>query len=96
MMKKAAVHAAAVAPFFAFAPVKRRKQKRNGSLHEHGRQKGPRMISLAIPISAELAERLDATGKGWQLRAKRELHVWLRRNRATAAKGTKTLLPRAR
>lgn len=66
---------AAKAVTFSALPEAERKMLLN--LRRRGPQKAPRKIPISIRLSPDVAERLRATGTGWQSRADEALRSWL-------------------
>lgn len=69
----------------SFSTLPEAEQKMLLSLRKRGLQKAPRKVPISIRLSADVAEGLRATGRGWQRRADDALRSWLRRNGRAAA-----------
>jgi len=71
------ITAADVALFKPFSELPAGEQKLLLSLRKRGPQKAPRKVPVSIRLSADVAEGLRLTGRGWQSRADRALRSWL-------------------
>ena len=69
-----------------FAALPKGEQKILGELRRRGPQKSPKKIPVSIRLSADVAEGLRSTGKGWQRLADEALRSWLKRNKAKSGK----------
>lgn len=75
--------AANAVPFSALPECEQEVLKK---LRRRGAQKSPTKVPVSIRLSADVAEGLRATGRGWQRRADAALRSWLERNRQSGKK----------
>jgi len=66
-----------IALFKPFSTLPDAEQKMLLKLRKRGPQKAPKKIPISIRLSPDVAERLRATGNGWQSRADEALRSWL-------------------
>jgi len=66
-----------IALFKPFSALPKSEQKVLLKLHKRGPQKTPKKVPISIRLSPDVAERLRATGDGWQSRADEVLRSWL-------------------
>jgi uncharacterized protein (DUF4415 family) len=66
--------AARAVPFDALPEAERKMLL---SLRRRGPQKAPKKVPISIRLSPDVAERLRASGNGWQRRADDVLRAWL-------------------
>ena len=69
-----ATDAAKAVPFSALPQA---EQTMLRSIRRRGPQKAPRKVPISIRLSPDVANRLRATGEGWQRRADEVLRSWL-------------------
>ena len=74
-----------VARFKPFSALPTAEQKVLLKLRRRGPQKSPKKVPISIRLSPDVAERLRATGNGWQGRADEALRSWLSRQTASHA-----------